>query len=356
MSDTMTRLKTSTTADHTIGLTLPATYDFDATGSIDVIVVDFPAVNFVMGGVWATTDFTFSDGTPRTINALNQGAGVTTVACADGVNNVGVAIDTTGMDFRILPCGVSYTPQVAGATITFTIDGTTADGTLTNLVAANTYTVNLAMTDEGSVGAHTGSISIGIVDNDQVAVSANIDPTITFDIDTSTIIGADTATPYVVSFGTVTTVDSRVSGDTDSVNYILLDLATNAASGASVTIQNVNGTSGLVSASTPADTVANSDGAIADGTERYGFCVNSVSWTSGSPLTVSADYLGMTCNADSETNDVEDLNTTGKSIIEAAGPIAGGRAVIVANVSVSAITEAHDDYADTLTFVATSTF
>jgi len=111
-----------------------------------------------------------------------------------------------------------------------------------------------------------------------------------------------------------------------------------------------------VSTSTPADTIDNSDGAIADGTERYGFCVNTTTWTSGSPLTISADYLGMTCNADGETNDVEDLNTNGKSIVEAAGPIAGGRAVIVANVSVSAVTEAHDDYADTLTFVATATF
>jgi len=356
MSDTMTRLRTSTAADHTIGLNLPATYNFDATGSTDVIVVNFPVADFVMGGVWATGDFTFNDGTSRTISAIAQGAGITTVVCADGANNVGVAIDTTAMDFRVLPCGASYTPQIAGATIAFTIDGTTADGTMANPAVANIYTVGLAMTDEGSVGAHTGSISVGIVDNDQVAVSANIDPTITFDIDTSTDVGANTATPYTVSFGTVTTADSRVSGDTDSVNYILLDLATNAASGASVTIQNANGLSGMVSTSTPTDAIANSDGAIADGTERYGFCVSSVTQTLGSPLTISADYLGMTCNADGETNDVEDLSTTGKSIVEVAGPVSGGRAVIAANVSVSALTEAHDDYADTLTFVATATF
>ncbi|MFH2063559.1 MAG: hypothetical protein ABIJ46_05455 [bacterium] len=356
MSDTMTRLMVSLTADHTFGLTLPLTYDFDYTGNQDILVFDFPAANFSMGGVWAAADFTFNDGAARTINAVASGAGIATVACADGANNVGVAIDTTAMDFRVLPCGASYVAQPSGATIAFTIDGTTDNGTLTNPGVANTYIINLAMTDEGSASAHTGSIAIAIVDNDQVTVTASIDPTMTFDIDTDTAVGSDTATPYTVSFGTVTTSDSRVSGAGDGVNYIMLDLATNAASGAAVTIANANGANGLVSTSVPADNINNSDGAIADGTERYGFCVLSVAETSGASLTISADYAAMNCAANDETNDVEDLNTAGKSIVEAAGPIAGGRAVIIGNVSISAITPAHNDYTDTITFIATGTF
>src|SRR3989344_6555046 len=95
-SDTMTSIKENTTADHTVVFTLPATIDFDRAGQTDVLRVDYPHSSaFTQSGTWITADFTFNDGSARTINAVAQGAGTIDCTVAAGVNNVCVAIDTT---------------------------------------------------------------------------------------------------------------------------------------------------------------------------------------------------------------------------------------------------------------------
>ena len=69
-----------------------------------VIAIDFPA-GFILGGTWATADFDLIDGAARTVDAVNAGPGVSTVGCADGPNNIGVAVDTAAGVFRAIPCG-----------------------------------------------------------------------------------------------------------------------------------------------------------------------------------------------------------------------------------------------------------
>ncbi len=354
--DTMTRLKISTTADHTIVFTLPTGVTFDSN---DELRIDFPHSSaFTQGGTWATADFTVNDGTSRTVNAVEATASPNgaVAGCSDGANNVGVEIDTTNIVFAIIPCGGSFVASSTAATVTFTIDGTTTDGTLTNPSSAASYTITIANDeDNNSTDDDTVSIAVGIADDDQVTVSATVNSSLTFDLDANTSGTGDTSAPYTVALGTITTTDTRVSGATDSVNRIMIDLDTNAASGVIVTVKNANGANGLVSTSTPADDIGSADGTIADGTENYGLCVISVTQTTGT-LSKAAPYNSGSCSADTETNDIQALTTSGENIVSSAAPLAGGRAQIAVNAAISGVTPAHTDYADTLTFIATSTF
>jgi len=363
MSDTLTRLATSTTADHTIVMTLPSTFNFDATGTRDSLRYDFPA-GFTLGGTWVTADFTFNDGTARTVNAVAQGAGVIDVTCTDAANNVGVAIDTTNNVFSVLPCGSSYTASGAAATVTFTIDGTASDGTLTNPATATSSTVSyplvLAQCDETAACAssftttHAGSIGIGIADSDQVQVTASVDGYLTFDLDTAAdFTNAESNAPYAVAFGTVPTTSVKVSGTTDSVRMIVVEADTNAASGLVVTVRNANGANGMVSTTTPADNINSADGTLAAGTENYGLCVATAGLLGFSR---AAPYNTGTCALDTETNAIQGLTSAGENILSTAGAISAAHAEIVANATASTSTVPHPDYADTLTFIATGTF
>jgi hypothetical protein len=202
----------------------------------------------------------------------------------------------------------------------------------------------------------TGTITVDIIDDDLVNISATVNQSITFDLDVGTAGSEDTGTPYNVALGTVTVTDTRVSGATDSVNRIMMDLNTNATGGAVVTVRNTNGANGLVSTSVPADNINSADGAMIDGTENYGLCVISVTQTTGT-LAKASPYDTGSCAADTETNDIQGLTTTGENIINTSGaPIAAGRAQIAVNAAISGVTVAHSDYTDTLTFIATATF
>jgi len=199
----------------------------------------------------------------------------------------------------------------------------------------------------------SGTITVDIIDDDQVSVSATVNQSITFDLDTSVADG-ETATPYTVALGTITTTDTRVSGSTDSVNMIIAEGDTNASGGMVVTVRNLNGADGLESTAVPADDIDSADGTIADGTENYGLCVITVGLTG---FTIATPYAGNTCATNSETNVIEGLTTTGEDILNSAdAPLASGHAEISVNAAISGITVAHADYADTLTFIATGTF
>ncbi len=226
--------------------------------------------------------------------------------------------------------------------------------------SASTVTNSTDVDDDDTIAisggfGDTGTITVDIIDDDQVTVTATVNQSITFDLDTATT-DTESATPYTVDLGTITTSDTRVSGTTDSINYIWMDLGTNASGGATVTVKNANGTNGLVSTSTPADNINSADGAIADGTENYGLCVVSVAQTTGT-LSIASGYSGNTCAGNSELNDVEALSsTTPEAIVTSTAPLGAGRAQIAVNGAISSSTPAHSDYTDTLTFIATATF
>lgn len=357
--DTATRVEISQTADHTIVFTLPTSMDFDSTGTTDFLRVDFPA-SFTLGGTWVAGDFTFNDGTSRTINAVEQGAGDVDCTVASGVNNVCISVDTTNNIFTIKPSS-NYTASAAAATITFTIDGTSTDGTLTNpsSVAATSidfqHCDNVASCDTSFAATHSSQIAFAIIDDDTVAVTAIVGSSITFDIDTASGGGnGDSNAPYAVALGTITTTDTRVSGTTDVVQMIVLEGDTSGAGGMVVTVANANGANGLKSTSTPADDIGSADGTMADGTENYGLCVATSGLTGFSR---ASPYNSGSCATNTETNDIQGLTTAGENIVNSGGaPVAGAQAEVIVNAAISTSTVAHNDYSDTLTFIATGTF
>lgn len=357
--DTVTRLKISTTADHTINTTLPTGVDFDVATQTDILRFDF-ASTFSTSGTWATSDFTFNDGTARTINAVAQGSGIIDCTVAAGANNVCVAIDTSAFIFTVKPSS-TYTASATAATITFTIGGTSPNGTLTNPSSAGSASLDMAMCDETASctssfsSTHTAVDALGILDDDQVNITATVNSSLTFDLDVGTAGSENTSAPYNVPLGVISTTDTKVSGATDGVNRIMMDLDTNAGSGVIVVVKNANGADGLVSASVSGDKIPNTAATMSAGTANYGLCVISVAQTTGT-LSKASPYNSGSCSADSNTNDVKGLTTAGDNIVSSGAPLAGGRAQIAVNAAVSGVTPAHSDYQDTLTFIATSTF
>ena len=135
------------------------------------IAVDFPA-DFIVGGTWAVTDFTFIDSLARTVNAVDSGPGVSTVVCADGALNVGVAVDTTDNVFRVIPCGGSFTASGAGAAVVFTIAGAAPNGTLLNPAFEGSYTISV--TDAAGDCSGGCDMAVPIVDASTVSVTAEV--------------------------------------------------------------------------------------------------------------------------------------------------------------------------------------
>ena len=362
--DTATRLQISTNADHVFSFTMPTAIDFDVATQHDGFHFDFPA-SFVSSGTWANADFAFTDSNgSHTIEGTTQGAG--TITCTSTTaQNVCVAFDTTNNIFTVKP-STTYTASSAASAVTFTILGTGAGGTLLNPAAVASTNIDIQMCDEVAAcftaftTSHSSQIAFAVIDDDTVGVTASVNSSITFDLDTA---GSDdgacntdsSVAPYVIALGSITTADSRISGDTDVINLICVDLDTNAGGGAIITVQNANGASGLVSTSTPADDIDTTDNtAVTAGTENYGLCV--VTFTGG--LDDEGGYNGDTCAANSATNVVQSMSAvTPETIFDTDGsPIAGGRGSIAVNASVAVSQASHNDYTDAITFLATATF
>ncbi|MEA3249302.1 MAG: hypothetical protein U9Q03_03015 [Patescibacteria group bacterium] len=363
MSDTMTRLANGQTADHTVVFDLPSTITFDVSGNTDVLTVDFDATDFTVGGTWVVGDFTFNDGTARTIIDVDEGVSPTAdCSTSSTTNDIAVTVDTDGGTFGFTPCDATFAASGAAATVTITIDGTT-NGTLTN-AATGSSNVALSMTDEGSAAAHTGDIYVIIVDSDQVTVTADVNPTMTFDLDTSIATGGDSSSAYTVALGTLSTGSVSTSGD-GTIHMVGIDLDANASGGMVVTVLSASA-NGMESTSTPADYLDHSAGTLAAGTEGYGICVHRVATTTGTLVAAAFDNDSLTATAGFDDSALctsgahqlgTALTTSAQNILNtSSGAISGGRAEILVKAAISSTTPAHDDYQDTLTFIATGTF
>lgn len=368
MSDTMTRMGAGLTATHDILFTLPAGIDFDYEAStIDTLTFNF-SNTFTTGGTWASIDFGFNDGTTRTVVAVDTTWNGTVTGCTDGANNVGVEISTASSDFRVIPCGASYTGSATGATINFEIYGAAPDGTLTNPSASNVDLV-ITMEDEGVASAHSGTIQMSIPDGDQVTINATVESTMTFDLNVGTSTTATSDAPYTVNLGTLSSGGVTTS-NTSTVNMINIDLDANATGGVVVTVRNVNGANGLVSTSNASDAIEVATGDLVAGTEGYGICVNRVTAGTASTLQTSTnDFVSTqlsatagatnssTCTVSSHNVGGGFLSTTATTILSSNGaPLTGGWASVFVKATIANTTPAHDDYTDTLTFIATGTF
>lgn len=232
------------------------------------------------------------------------------------------------------------------------------DACLSDSVGNDTITVGYQ--NSNCSGYDTTLASISSTDNAHIGdgsaytrkVCATVTPqTISFDIDTATT-DTNTSPLYTVDLGTLT-ITQASNSDNSTVNSIWVDLDTNASGGAVVTVLSSN--SGLKSTSVPTSIITSSTGTMAPGVANYGLCVGSVTQTSGGTLAKASPYNGTPCTS-GHVNSVGIVDNTYRNILTVPSGIVGGRSEIRVNAENSVTTPAHNDYSDTLTFIATGTF
>lgn len=334
--DVMSRSAASTASDHTItfvtptgiaaGQSISLTFSSGFTGVSGILFSD---VDFASGDTNVCSTATYTEktlaGTPATTTwgVTSSGQVVTILSGTDTV--------AASKCLRI-KIGTNATNQTTGThQITNGVSG-----------AADTITIGGTFTD-------TGVISVEIMDNDQVSVTATVDQTMSFDLDTGLTAG-ETASPYSVPLGTLSS-GTVTHSDGSSIKQIFADGGTNASGGMNVSVRNINGAQGLKSTSTPADYIPSATATMAAGTPNYGLCVDSATPTGFARSTT----YNTTCTLASGTNAVVGLTTTATDILTSSAPVTG-HAQILVNAAIQASTPAHADYTDSLIFVATASF
>jgi hypothetical protein len=314
IKDVLSTLKASTSATHTLTMTLPA------------------------GGI--------TTGNTLTVTYTGFGAdfaGSPVVTCGAGTATAGFGTNV----LTLTGGGTACTGSLSVATFTGTNPGSTG-----------TKTITLA----GNAGI-TGSFAIAIVTDDQVSITASIDPTITFNVGAQSS-GTACATTFsgdggTVALGTLTT-GAVASSDANSVNHICTRVTTNAGSGAAVSVSSAN--EALQSVGTPGDEIASGSATLTNGVSGYGLCAGSAGGDSGkdtttpvgtSPTRVSP-YNGASCTASG--HDVGALTTAAQNVWTLSGASQNAFFRLYIKAAISGTVPAHNDYADTLTFVATGTF
>ena len=321
------------TVDETISFVIPT-----GIAASETIIVTF-------SGQTINASFDFND-----VDLEDNATPLTLAAAPSGATWGVVRTSSTVLTFTNGSSAVTSGHTVVMRLGTIATTGSTGTRQLTN-PAAGTATVALTGTfGTAGSGAMTGTASIPIVDDDQVTVTATVNQTITFDIDTA-VTNTNTSTPYSVALGTLTTA-AAVNSDGATFNSIWLDLGTNAAGGVNVTVISSGGA--LKSTSVPADTIPSASATMAPGTANYGICVKANTATTGT-LTKASPFNGATCTY-GHTDTVGGVTTSAQNIITSTAPVDTGRVEIVVAAENSAVTPAHSDYSDTLTFIATATF
>jgi len=317
MKDTMDRLKATTASvNHIVSLTVPS------------------------GGIPNTQTLTL------TYPSFTAFAGSPTVTCGGG----GTATATAGSTNVLTITGSGAGCDTSGGAVTLTaFTGTNP--------AAGTYVVTLA----GSAGI-TGTFAVVIVSDDQVSITASIDPSITFNIGSQAAATACDGTfagnGGTVALGTLTT-GAVTSSDASSVFHICSRVTTNAGSGAVVTVKSLN--AALKSTAVGTDTIASSSATLVAGTSGYGLCAGSAGGDSGKDATTpvggtpaaTSPFNGSCTNA---AHAVGGLTTGAQSIWSVPTATQNAFFRMYVKAAISGTVPAHSDYADTLTFVATGTF
>lgn len=276
------------------------------------------------------------------------------VVCCSGVSTIGNSCAASNKQIFAKISGVTNG----------TIQETSVNTYGTNVCLSDSVdndTITVGYQDTNCSGYDTTIASISSSDNAHVGdasaytrkICATVtQPTLTFDIDTSTSSATENGPGYEVSLGSLSSGAVTVSNG--SINMIIAEGDTNAPGGMVVTVYSAGGADGLRSASIPADKIPSTTGTMSAGTARYGLCVATSGLTGFSRAT---GYSSDTCALSSGTNGVRALSTTPTDILNSGGGVlSGGHAEIVVNAAISTTTPAHNDYEDTLTFIATGTF
>lgn len=323
MSAVLTRLQKNVVADQTILFTTPTgltadetiilTYesDFSIAVALDYEDIDL-SYQATPDGVCETGD------TEMTLAAAPTGTTMGVVKTSDTVITF-----TNGSQ-----------AVAAGSEICIQI-GTNAAGPgveqITNPTTAGEY--DLAIT--GTIGEpDSGTIVIVIVDDDSVAVSATVNPSLTF-----TIVG-----DLIIGFGTLVSANARFATDTTgsdtAASAHTMTVATNASSGYTVTYNGVTltATGGTIDVAT---ITGDEDGA--PGTEQF-----AIGFTTDGDATITTEYA-------KTSNNYKFVASTTSAIITENSPTATETFSAYYLANISGNTEA-GSYTTSITYIATGNF
>lgn len=310
VKDTMSRMKASTASNHTIQFTTP-------TGqSSGTIVIDFNTAGFTSGSV-DYTDIDLSYGAAGTENeqTLAAAAAAATWGAAFATNSLTLTYPTSGGTaitagwIVIVEIGTNATAGVVG------------DQQMTNPTAGASKIISI------TAGSDSGSLAVAILADEQLAVTGDIDETLSFALSSNTMALATMTTSAVASVGPIT-----------------LTMSTNASGGYTITVQDQGdgSSAGLYKSAAPTGLIASSTATLAAGTEGYG--AQGASATE----TVATTYL-------KTTNDVGALSRTAQNLVSNTIPVSAKTATITVKAAISGTTKA-GNYADTLTLICTGNF
>lgn len=318
MSDNMSRLKASTASNHeikfvtptgvTAGGTITLTFSADFTG---VSSIAFGDVDFATA---ATCGGSFSD-----VTLAGSPSGATW-----GVGSAGQVVTLTSGTGTVTATNCVRIKIGTNATV-----GTTGTNQISNGAIDDDDTVALA-TSTGD----TGTISVDIITDDQVVITATVDPSITFSISDNTI-----------GYGSLSAGDDRfATGDTNGNSSATvahtLAAGTNATSGYIMYVMGATLTSGLNTITAPAGPSASTVGS-----EQFGLNLSA----SGGSGAVDSQYGTSSQYGWGATVSTQD------NVASATGATASTTysATYVGNIA--AETEA-GAYSTTLTYTATATY
>lgn len=327
---TLSRVRTSTLANQTIEFVTPT----GVNASTDTITLTFAAA-FTMGTfAVANVDFAQDDDggcngvwTDKTL-AASAAAGTWGVAQAGQVITLTAPTDAGATEIPASRCvqieiGSNATAGAAGTT------------QITNPSTAASHTVTI-----GGAFGDTGSAAVGILTDEQVSVTATVDPSITFTVDDTTV-GFGTIVTSAGRWATGDALGAAASATTPTAAHTMT-VATNAQSGYVVTYNGATLTSGANTITDAAFIDEDSDGT--PGTEQFGIDAS----TSGN-ATIAANYLR---DAVADWDFVPSTTTT---LVSETVATATETISVSYLANIAATTEA-GSYSTTLTYIATGMF
>ncbi len=318
---------------------------FAATATAMKDVMDRNKVGVVAVGHSVTMTLptgTFNGTLVLTYTNFTAFAGTPTGTCASGTLGSGTASSNAAT--------ITLTGCTAGALTLTSFTGTNPASPGSNLVTLS-----------GSAGL-TGSFAVTTVTDDQIAVTASIDPSITFNVGAQAAATACDGTfagnGGSVALGTLTT-GAVASSDASSVQHICTRVTTNAGSGMAVSVKSLN--AALQSVAVSGDKINSATATLVAGTSGYGLCAGSAGGDSGRDATTPAgavptDIAPFSSTCTSTVHNVGALTTSAQNVWNTSSAVANGFYRLYVKAAISGTVPAHTDYADTLTFVATGTF
>ncbi len=328
-SDTLTRIKESTAANHEIKFVAPSAIDAGET-----LTVTFAGFTTASVDAVVFTDVDFAEGNSGTCSS----ASFTEKTLAGTASGATWGVDTDGSGVLTITSGTDTTTAARCLRIrigTNAVSGTTGVNQIVSGTAATAHTVVI-----GGTSGDSGTSTVDIIADDQVVITATVAAALTFTID-DTAVGFGSLSSSTGRWATADATGTNASGTTPTAANVLT-IATNAASGWTLTYNGATLTSGLNTITDAATIDEDSDGT--PGTEQFG-----ISASTNGDSTIASGYL-----RDSAA-DFDFVPSTTTTLASEAAPTATESISISYLANISGATEA-GSYTTTITYIATGNF